>query len=120
MLQPRETISLDDGEPNIQTVDEILEEYEIKGLTLEELQEKYVNDSDSDYERYLELEEKYETLNSNINDLQEEISTLTENIEELQYNVNFNKDISTNSSSSFVFIIVILILVIVYLIKKEK
>lgn len=119
MLEPREIIDFNGG-TYTQSVDEILEDYEIKGLTLEQLQEKYVKDSDADWERYNELENKYEELNDNINNLQEEISTLTETIEELQYNVNFNQDIPTNNSASFIFIIVVLILVIVYLFKNGK
>ena len=119
MLEPREIIDFNGG-TYTQSVDEILEDYEIKGLTLEQLQEKYVNDSDSYWERYSELKEKYEDLNTNINELEEQISELTTTIEELQYNVNFNKDIPTDNSGSFIFIIVILIIVIVYLFKKEK
>lgn len=119
MLEPREIIDFNGG-TRIQSVDEILENYDIKGLTLEQLQEKYVNDSDEDWERYSELEEKYEDLNYNIQGLQEEISDLAETIEELQYNVNFNKDIPSDNSGSFIFIIVVLIIVIVYLFKKEK
>lgn len=121
MLKPREGLSLD-GEPNIISVDEILKEYGIKGLSLEELQEKYVNDSDANWERYSELEEKYEDLNTYINELSEEISELTTTIEELEYNVNFNRDSSNSNSGSFIFIIIVLIIALLYVIsiKKEK
>lgn len=119
MLEPREGLSLD-GEPNIISVDEILKEYGIKGLTLEELQEKYVNDSDADWERYSELEEKYEALNTHIDQLSEEISDLTTAIEELEYNVNFNKDASNSNSASFIFIIIVLIIALLYVISNKK
>lgn len=122
MLEPREIINLDGGENYIQTVDEILESYEIKGLTLEQLQEKYVNDSDADWERYSDLEEKYEELLANYDNLEESIGELKTTIEDLEYNVNFNKDVSNSNSGSFVFIIVVLIIALIYVIsnKKEK
>ncbi len=124
MLEPREKINLNpNGTENnekttIQSVDEILEEYGIKDLTLEELQEKYVNDSDADYDKYLELEEKYDDLKNIYSSLEENIDELTATIEDLELTVKADKTI-INNNGALVFIIIALIIAIVCIFKQK-
>ena len=103
------------------SVDEILVSYGIKGLSLSELQEKYVNDSDADWQRYSDLEEKYEELNGNFSDLSDEIYELRTTIEELETTVNSEKNIDViNNNSSLVIVIIALIIAIVYITMHKK
>ena len=104
----------DDGEENgvtefIMSVDEILETYEIKGLSLGDLQEKYVNMIDKHEEEKRELEEKYNSLNSSFNDLTEEISELRTELEDRELTTTNNND----SVSYFPFLVILIITVII-------
>lgn len=76
MLKKYEFIISDgseNNEPRLLTIEEILEEYKIKGLNLEELQEKYVNMVDEYEEKIDDMSSKYEELNENILNLEESI-----------------------------------------------
>ncbi len=110
MLKERYSFSNDDGEVEIVSVDEILESYNIKGLTLEELQEKYVNMFDMFEEQTKSLNQKYENLEKTIVDLK---ST----IEEKELNTPNN---SSNHSLELVSFLIytILIFIIAFFISK--
>lgn len=100
MLTERNVGNLNDGTIGTMTVEEILKEYNIYDLSLEDLQEKYVNMVDDYTDRINELEDNQEELNSNINDLQEAVSELSTNIENLNYT-----PYESNSSYNFSFLI---------------
>lgn len=114
MLTERQGFTDDNGNPTIITVDEILESYEIKGLTLDELQEKYVNTVDEYDEKINEMEDEYEKLNSNFLSLQETIEELSSNIEEKEY----SESLETTSMSSYIVIFVVVV-IIAFLIGKN-
>lgn len=104
----------DDGEENAVTeftmsVDEILEAYKIKGLSLEDLQEQYVNMVDEHAEEKRELEEKYNSLNSSFKNLTEEISELRIELEDRELSTTNNDD----SVSYFPFLVILIITAII-------
>ena len=109
MLTERSGLKLDDGTIETITVEEILKAYDIYGLSLEDLQEKYVDMVDDYTDRIYELENNQEDLNSNINDLQETVSELSTKIE----NINNNPYIENNSSYTGYFLIVFSVGVII-------
>lgn len=108
-LTPREKISLDNGKITKESVEEILETYNIKGLSLKDLQEKYVNMVDDYNEKINGMDEKYEKLNSSYSNLTESITELTTEIQDLQ---NSSK-INTPTSPHIIFIVVFFIAVII-------
>lgn len=126
MLTEQHGLRLDDGTETIITVDEILEMYEIKGLTLEELQEKYVDLYDQKSEELSELNEKYEDLNNSFSSLEE---TIKEKIDELNMSTEDNSndytsysddDIHLTNSSFFIILVVVFIIAYVIGTKKNK
>ena len=119
MLTERSGLKLDDGTIEIISVEEILKTYDIYGLSLEDLQEKYVNMVDDYTDKINGLEDNQEELNANISDLKETVSELSTNIEDL----NNTQYIENNSSSYFSIIFVIGIVVAFFIGKyfnKEK
>ena len=97
MLTERYGFTDDEGNIEIITVDEILKSYEIKGLNLEELQEKYVNTVDeyeekiNRYEKLLnDFEDKYNELNTNFNSLTETVDELKESLQVKNSDGNYN------------------------------
>lgn len=97
MLTERYGFTDDEGNIEIITVDEVLESYEIKGLNLEELQEKYVNTVDEYEEKingYEELlndsEDKYNELSNNFNSLTETVDELKESLQVKNSDRNYN------------------------------
>jgi vacuolar-type H+-ATPase subunit I/STV1 len=119
MLQERQGVSLKTGETTIISVDEILEDYEIKGLSLSDLQEKYVNMVDEYEESFNDLDKKYESLNSNINSLEETILELQQNIENKDY-TNSQPQYSPSLILSFIIAIVIAFFVGKYCNNRNK
>ncbi len=107
MLKERYGLTDDSGNITVITVDEILDMYEIKGLTLEELQEKYVDTVDEYEDKLNEGNYKYEELMSNYSSLQESIEELTLQMEEKEY-INPNTD-SFNSNFWILLIVAIII-----------
>ena len=103
MLKERYDFTDDNGYTRIITVDEILESYDIKGLTLSELQEKYVNTVDEYDEKIGDMEDKYEELNSNFSSLRETIVELSSNIEQKDY----EESQKATSTSSYIIIFII-------------
>lgn len=110
MLKERYSFSNDDNKVEIVTVDEILESYDIKGLTLEELQEKYVNMYDMFEEKTNNLDQKYENL-------EETIVNLKSTIEGKEFN-NSNKHSNNSFELIFFLIYTILIFFIAFFISK--
>lgn len=114
----------ENNEPRLLTIEEILEEYEIKGLNLEELQEKYVNMVDEYEEKIDDMSDKYEELNENILNLEESIhgTSVETSIED---DSNFNEKLREKNAEisnlwiMFTFILVIG-LTIAYNIGKSK
>jgi cysteinyl-tRNA synthetase len=124
MLKERQVVNLssESTEPQTMTVDEILQEYEIKGLSLEDLQEKYVNMVDYYEDKQSDLKDENEELKNNINELQE---TMTEKINELEYyieNSNLYQDNSNYNSDNgiLIFIIFVVAIIISYFVGKSK
>lgn len=128
MLTERKVLTIKDetngisGGEKILSVDEILQEYEIKGLSLEDLQEKYVDMVDG-YESKVHdlednIEEKYDNIISNVSELKETAGELYNEIEERPTNLIENE----NPSFDIIFIIVLVITFFVgrYVGKKQK
>lgn len=97
MLTERYGFTDDEGNIEIIIVDEILESYKIKGLNLEELQEKYVNTVDeyeekiNGYEKLLnDSEDKYNELNNSFNSLTETVDELKESLQVKNSDRNYN------------------------------
>ena len=110
MLKERYGFSADNGKRTIITVDEILKSYEIKGLSLEDLQEKYVNIVDEYEERIKYMDDKYEELNYRF-------LTLSESIEEIKIEDNkYDKD---KSQINYFLLILIIGIVISFFIGKH-
>lgn len=110
MLKERTGVKLDSGEETIITVQEILEEYEIDGLSLDDLQEKYVNMTDNYEEKIDELEEKNQEMNEQISNLTEKIEELTTTIEDPNnYSNTSNNDVSSNIEFIIIMFIVFII-----------
>lgn len=107
MLTERYGLTDDNGNITVITVDEILESYEIKGLSLEELQEKYVNTIDEYEEKINDYEERISDANSNYSELNSNLSILAETVKEFQeeYGSKENTEASSLLPFSIIFII---------------
>lgn len=121
MLTERKVLTITDGTnpggEKILSVDEILQQYEIKGLSLEDLQEKYVDMVDSYEDRVKDLEdnieEKYEIINTGISDLKETMLEVSNGIEEMGGN-SYNESGIDDS----IWIMLIVVFVVAFFIGK--
>lgn len=110
MLKERFDFTDDDGNVRTITVDEILKSYEIKGLNLEELQEKYVNTVDEYEEKINEYEDLLNNAEDNYEEINNKFSTLTETVEDLREELQI-KD--SNENNSYFFLSILLIAVVI-------
>ncbi len=121
MLTERKVLTITDeenqGGEKIISVDEILQQYEIKGLSLGDLQERYVNMVDVYEEEIRDLknniESKYEEINSNILGLGETVREISNNVEEITM-VSENENCVDTSS----YILLIIALIITFFVGK--
>lgn len=120
MLTERTGLKLDDGTIQIISVEEILKTYEIYGLSLEDLQEKYVNMVDDYTDKIDELEDIQEDLNNNISHLQETVGELSQNIENLNVTPTVQNEFSYAPFFTIFFIGVIISFFIGKYFSKEK
>ena len=121
MLKERKVLMITDGtntgEEKTLSVDEILQQYEIKGVSLEDLQEKYVDMVDS-YEEQIsdldnEIQNRYENISSDISGLKETMLEVSNNLEEIGGD-SYNKSGVDNS----IWIILIIVFVVAFFIGK--
>lgn len=122
MLKERTGIKLDSGKEYKITVDELLKEYEIKGLSLGDLQEKYVDMVDDYEEKISELKEDKEELNNTVNDLSERITELTHTIEnqDNRYDENTSSDKIDEISGEIIFVVFIIAVIIAFFLGKRS
>lgn len=121
MLTERKVLTITEGAnpggEKILSVDEILQQYEIKGLSLEDLQEKYVDMVDSYEEKVKDLEdnmeEKYETIKTGIYDLKETMLEVSNSIEEIGEN-SYNE----SGIDYSIWIVLIVVFIVAFFIGK--
>lgn len=114
MLKEQTSVDLNSGESHILTVDDILEAYAIKGLSLENLQEKYVDMVDDYTEKINDLKKDKEELTHTVNDLTEEIRELSNTIENKETNV-----VADKPSGELIIIVFIVAVIISFLLGKK-
>lgn len=121
MLTERKVWTITDGttpgEEKTLSVDEILQQYKINELSLEDLQEKYVGMVDS-YEEQIsdlkdQIENKYENISSDISGLKETMLEVSNNIEEIE-----GKSYKESGFDDSIWIVLIVVFVVAFFIGK--